>query len=300
MQGNTPTTWRSFILELYPDALHRTYCVPPVHFNRVPYNRDTVPGTGLSALVLPVPVTPPVHNVPPANQPSGSAAPVHSVPPVSQPSGSAAPVHNVPPASRTPGSVAPVHNVSPASQPSGSAAPVHNVPSISQQLNPPPPYSLWTQEPQPPATPLRVQESDFRDDHCQQFVLKNLQELGETGQVMFILSQFHYGSYLNKPSYAAAAAQLPRPITMDPVYREGDFDVLVIHRRYGILIGEVKTVGMNQAYLNQSPAQADSMLAKRVKQAVKQLVKSETVLRHLVSGHCTRPGCEEDPLPCPT
>ena len=84
---NAPTTWRSFILSLYPDALLRTYCVPPEHFNRVPYDRDTVPGTGLSALVLPVPVTPPVQNVPPVSQPSGSA---------SQPSGSAAPVQNVP------------------------------------------------------------------------------------------------------------------------------------------------------------------------------------------------------------
>ena len=78
------TTWRDFITSLYPDALRRTYCVPPMHFNRVPYVRDTVPGTRQSALVL-------------RTQPAG-AAPVHNVPPVSQPSGSAAPVHNVPPA----------------------------------------------------------------------------------------------------------------------------------------------------------------------------------------------------------
>ena len=91
---NAPTTWRSFILSLYPDALRRTYCVPPEHFNRVPYDRGTVPGTGLSALVLPVPVTPPVHNVPSVSQPSGSAAPVQNVPSVSQPSGGATPVHN--------------------------------------------------------------------------------------------------------------------------------------------------------------------------------------------------------------
>ena len=91
--------WRNTVTALYPDILHRTYCVPPVHFNRVRYERDTVPGTDLPALVLPVPFTPPVHNVLPASQPSGSAAPVHNVPPASQPSGSAAPVDNVPPAS---------------------------------------------------------------------------------------------------------------------------------------------------------------------------------------------------------
>ena len=94
---NTPTTWRDIIRSLYPDALRRTYCVPPDHFNRVPYDRDTVPGTGLSALVLPVPVIPPVHNVSPGSQPSGSAAPVQNVPPVSQPPGSAAPVQKPPP-----------------------------------------------------------------------------------------------------------------------------------------------------------------------------------------------------------
>ena len=78
---NDPTTWRNFILSLYPDALRRTYSVPPEHFNRVPYDTDTVPGTGVSALVLPVPVTQPVHNVPPVSQPPGSAAPVQNVPP---------------------------------------------------------------------------------------------------------------------------------------------------------------------------------------------------------------------------
>ena len=134
------TTWRDFITSLYPDALRRTYCVPPMHFNRVPYVRDTVPGTRQSALVL-------------RTQPAG-AAPVHNVPPARQPSGSAAPVHNVPPVS----------------QPSGSAAPVHNVPPASQQSNTPAPYSVWTQQSQPPATLVRVQESDFRDDTAQRHV----------------------------------------------------------------------------------------------------------------------------------
>ena len=201
--------WRSIVTSLYPDALRRTYCVPPVHFNRVPYDKDTVPDTNLSAFVLPVPFIPPVHNVPPVSQPSGNAAPVHNVPPVSQPSGSAAPVHNVPPASQPSGSAAPVHNVPPTSQPSGSAAPVHNVPPtsqpsgsappvpsvppVSQLLNPPKQYSLWTQQSDQEATPVRVQESDYRDDTAQQHVLRNLQKLGEYGdEVMVIVSQLDF------------------------------------------------------------------------------------------------------------
>ena len=315
---NAPTTWRSFILSLYPDALRRTYCVPPEHFNRVPYDRDSVPGTGVSALVLPVPVTPSVHNAPPVSQPSGSAAPVQNVTSVSQPSGSATPVQNVPPVSQpsgsaelvhkvpwfsqpsgsaTPaqnvppviqpsGSAAPVQNVPPVSQPSGSAAPVQNVPPVSQLVNPPTPYRLWPEESQRPATPVRVQESDFRDDTAQRHVLANLRALGNAGQEpMFILSQLNFGDYLNEPSYSAAvqALQLPRPSDLGEKYADGDFDILLIHRRHGLLVGELKSVGINQAVLNLSPAQADPDVAKKVKQAVKQLDKPERVVSHLLS-----------------
>ena len=233
--------WRSIITSLYPDALSRTYRVPPEHFNKVPYKRVTVPGARQSALLLPVPFAGPIHNVPPANHPSGSAAPVVS----SQPSSSAAPVVSSQPS----GSAAPVVS----SQPAGSATPAQNVPSASQQSNPLTQYSLWTQEPQSPATPVRVQESDYRDDFCQFFTMKHLEELGKAGhEVMFIVSQLNFGSYLNQPSYAAAAAQLPRPMNLAPRYRQGDFDVLVIHRHYGILVGEIKVVGLNHADLKLS------------------------------------------------
>ena len=45
-------TWRDVVTSLYPAALSRTYCVPPVHFSRVPYVRETVPGTDQPAFVL--------------------------------------------------------------------------------------------------------------------------------------------------------------------------------------------------------------------------------------------------------
>ena len=309
-----------------------------------------MPGTGLSARVLHVPVTPPVHNIPPVSQPSGSAAPVQNVPTVSQPSGSATPVQNVPsisqpsgsaepvhkvprlsqpsgsaapvqnvpsisqpsgsaelvhkvprlsqpsgsatPAQNVPsagqpsGSAAPVQNVPPVSQPSGSAATVQNVSSVSQLVNPPTQYRLWSEESQRPATPVRVQDSDFRDDTAQRHVLANLRALGNAGQEpMFILSQLNFGDYLNQPSYAAAvqASQLPRPSDLGKKYAAGDFDILLIHRRHGILVGELKSVGINHAVLNLSPAQADADVAKKVKQAVKQLDKSERVVSHLLS-----------------
>ena len=45
-------TWREVVTSLYPAALSRTYCVPPVHFSRVPYVREIVPGTDQPAFVL--------------------------------------------------------------------------------------------------------------------------------------------------------------------------------------------------------------------------------------------------------
>ena len=231
--------WRNTVSLLYPDALHRTYRVPPEHFNKVSYVRVPVPGAGLSALLLSDPTAPPGHNVLPPSQPSCSA---------------------------TPG---------------------HNAPPASQQSNPP--SVLWTPEPQPSATPVNVQESDIRDDTGQRYLLENLQELGKTRQEpMFILSQVNFGDYLNEPSYAAAvkASQLPKlpqPSDLGKKYEAGDFDILLIHRRHGILVGELKSVGSNQPGVSKTPAQADDDVAKRVGKAVKQLVRSETVVKHLVS-----------------
>ena len=192
----------------------------------------------------------PVHKVPRLSQPSGSAEPVQNVPPISQPSGSAEPVQNVPPVSQPSGSAAPVHKVPRLSQPSGSAAPVQNVPPVSQLVNPPTQYRVWPEESQRPATPVRVQESDFRDDTAQRHVLANLRALGNAGQEpMFILSQLNFGDYLNEPSYAAAvqASQLPRPSDLGEKYAAGDFDILLIHRRHGLVLGELKSVGINHA-----------------------------------------------------
>ncbi|KAK7089593.1 hypothetical protein V1264_024408 [Littorina saxatilis] len=63
------SNWRQIVTSLYPDALTGTYCVPPIQFNRVPYVRDTVPGTRHSALVLHPPSgAAPDHNVPAASQ----------------------------------------------------------------------------------------------------------------------------------------------------------------------------------------------------------------------------------------
>ncbi|XP_070202837.1 uncharacterized protein [Littorina saxatilis] len=208
--------WRQIVTSLYPDALTRTYCVPPVHFNRVPYVRDVVPGTSLSVHVL---------------QPQASARFLHT-------------------ALNT--------------NPEGWTVPQH----------------MWAEEPGPHLPPVGMQDSDLRDDFAQNHVMLNLQELGDSRhEAMFILSQLQFGSYLNEPAYAAAAKELPRPKDL-PQDRRGDFDFLLIHRQHGILVGELKSVGTTNNAANKID---DADLAQKVKQAVKQLDKSERVVRHLVS-----------------
>lgn len=100
---------------------------------------------------------------------------------------------------------------------------------------------------------------------------------------MFVISQLDFGNYLNKPSYSAAAANLPRPINLrSKNIDRGDFDVLIIHRRHGILVGEIKAIGDRI-----SPSDRD--VKKRVERAINQLQKADEVLRHLVSDLQTAP-----------
>nr|KAG5692147.1 hypothetical protein BaRGS_020695 [Batillaria attramentaria] len=77
--------------------------------------------------------------------------------------------------------------------------------------------------------------------------------------------------YMNRVPYSrqSIAGQsvlvLPKPEDLGQQYRRGDFDVLIIHRQYGVLIGEIKAVGLNAADLKKTQAESDADVAKRVK-----------------------------------
>ncbi|XP_025079966.1 uncharacterized protein LOC112555694 [Pomacea canaliculata] len=133
-----------------------------------------------------------------------------------------------------------------------------------------------------------VQDSDVRDDEAMQRVLVCLQKMCEVkGETLFGLSQLQFGEYLGEPCYAAAAANLPTPATLPTAHprnwKEGDFDVLLIHRHYGLLVCEVKSFGNNLNKLNMSQKDVDDNISKKVKQAVTQLHKADAMLSHLVS-----------------
>nr|KAG5694820.1 hypothetical protein BaRGS_019197 [Batillaria attramentaria] len=112
--------------------------------------------------------------------------------------------------------------------------------------------------------------------------------------VMMVVSQLKFGKYLREPAYAAAAAHLPNPITCDKSkvsqvdlmfvssYKQGEFDILMIHRHHGILVGEVKSIGLNPENMD-TPAKEAKAIVNRIDKAVDQLNKARKVLEHLVS-----------------
>ena len=125
------------------------------------------------------------------------------------------------------------------------------------------------------------------DDAEIQRLLHCLRALADTRkQVMFVLTQLGFHNYLSELcAEAAAAAELPRPedLKKEGMHR-GDFDLLVIHRDYGILVGELKAVGYTfEGAKSLKQEEKDSVLAKRVIQAVKQLHKQGRMLSHLTS-----------------
>ena len=151
-----------------------------------------------------------------------------------------------------------------------------------------------TKEPssKPPCKKRRqVSTSDAVDDESHQRVLACLEQLAET-EVMFVISQMHFGNYLNKPAYAAAESMLPKP--GDPVLKSqnkdrGDFDILIIHRHHGILACEIKAVGAKFSQKQLTEEKERKNLIKKLDTAIRQLQKANVVLHHLVSKDETQP-----------
>ena len=146
-----------------------------------------------------------------------------------------------------------------------------------------PDYSQGSGEPRPKRQRRGVlYESDAVDDEANRRVLSHLQKFQDT-EVMFVVSQMQFGNYLNKPAYAAAASMLPKPGDLAQDKQRGDFDILIIHRHYGILACEIKAVGSKFSELLTTEQDKDDILVKKVKDAIKQMQKARDVLRYLVS-----------------
>nr|KAG5688810.1 hypothetical protein BaRGS_017042 [Batillaria attramentaria] len=94
---------------------------------------------------------------------------------------------------------------------------------------------------------------------------------------MFVMSSLDFTDYLKKLD-ATHAAQFPLPRNLlSTIHREGEFDVIIIHRKYGVLLGEIKSVGIH------SNNPTDKAVADKVSKAVKQLDMCEKVVNHVTS-----------------
>lgn len=169
---------------------------------------------------------------------------------------------------------------------SGTSNRISQKPSTSNLQTPVPAISptasrLWTE---PDTQPIKVQESDTRDDIAQQKVLSCFHELAlKKKEVMFVISQLNFSDYLGMSNYSQEAQHFLRPGHLNiNANRQGDFDILIIHRHYGILIGEIKSIDPNQCRdLNLSQCDIDKKISERLNKAIDQLNKSENVVREL-------------------
>ncbi|XP_076438205.1 uncharacterized protein LOC143277309 [Babylonia areolata] len=167
-------------------------------------------------------------------------------------------------------------------QPPSGSPPMYPATSSATPLQTPQPVAgrLWTQPPSTPSSVTPVLDSDVRDDEAMTRVLHCLDVVTkEQKDVFMVLSELGFRRYLDNQVYsvsAAARALLPNVYGMGHPVPDGDFDVLIISKEYGLICGEVKSVGV-------TGNACDSAIVKKVQKALKQLEKGERVLKHLVS-----------------
>lgn len=268
--------WREIILLWYPDYESKAYFVPPVVIKRMPF--EIVPVSGQPVIVpqclsSPIPSNPSNAGKVPSPQANSHTSPgpntqmsLTTKSTIRTMATSASTVINSQPLI-TSNSLGP----SPVTRNNAPQCTTHTAPSASGKM--------WIN---PPEQFVQVQESQTREDHSLQLVLLGLRDLAEEqNEVMFVISQLQFSHYLGKPVYAAAVKHFQRPVNLGAQYAQGDFDLLVLHRYYGILTGELKSVHSNQKQLNKSQEDIDKDLLTKVQHAISQLNKSETVLREL-------------------
>lgn len=136
--------------------------------------------------------------------------------------------------------------------------------------------------------PVVVQESDMRDDAALEPLRFCLQTFStKTKEVLVGISQLKFGQYLGEPCFAPATAQIPRSSNLSPEWpknwKQGTFDVLVIHMHYGFIICEVLSFGDNIHKLSMSQPDIHTKVRKKLNGAIQKLRKAEAMLSHLVS-----------------
>lgn len=138
-------------------------------------------------------------------------------------------------------------------------------------------FSMW---PKVEGKLKPVFDSDVRSDTAVRDVLTCLRSLAteiHPEEVMMVITNLNFQNYLCKLTPDLKCVFI-RPDDCS----EGDFDILIIHRKYGLIVAEIKSVGANLADLQKSRTEKDHKVADKLLQAIEQLNKAKEVLKHLV------------------
>ncbi|XP_070209288.1 uncharacterized protein [Littorina saxatilis] len=130
----------------------------------------------------------------------------------------------------------------------------------------------------------KIQGSDVNDDAAIECIRTCFQALWEDrNEAVMVICGLEFGQYLTQEKEitgVSACDKFPRPKTMDEKScQRGNFDVLILSRRYGIIVGEVKSVGFDA----QKTANISQAIVKRAQKALDQLNKAGKVLQHMLS-----------------
>lgn len=132
-----------------------------------------------------------------------------------------------------------------------------------------------------PRTGPDSSDTKIKEDLSVQLVNKCLRVLARVQkETMFVISRLQFSSYLKRLD-AATSEQILRPKDVDPKFKSGDFDLLLIHRHYGLLTGEIKSVYAKPQHATNSMKNPDSTIASRIRDAVKEVDNSEIVLHKI-------------------
>ncbi|XP_025112603.1 uncharacterized protein LOC112575166 isoform X2 [Pomacea canaliculata] len=141
--------------------------------------------------------------------------------------------------------------------------------------------------PQPPDL------SDVGHDRAMQHVLHCLRHMAEHyKEDMFVLSQFKYEDYLNNPGNTFENNSLPVPAGFTDKTNVGCFDILIIHRRLGVLVGVIKSLSDKDDGSEESERKIDDMLVREVSEAVEQLKYAKSMMEHLMSDQKHKPAVQ--------
>ena len=124
----------------------------------------------------------------------------------------------------------------------------------------------------PPTSPTHVHESDVKSDACLKLLRDCLHVLAENQkEVMMVVCEFKFEINLDDQTDPINRARCPDLRSRNLL--KGDFDILILHHKYGLVTMEVKAVGA------QLKTVVDS-----VQKSIEQLNKATTVLHHHASG----------------